>query len=406
MANSFPLGATLTFAYMGDKITAADATEWLAPTPTAPFAYSASYASTPATLLCPHPLMLGPNSGLWLTSNTASLAYKASGTVYCYTSGGYTATNYAEGDATNGYIYYTSTDGGANWTRRTLPNTKHYTIAYTAGMFIGFCISSTTNAVITSADAVTWAAGITGISQTTVSDIVSDGGNNIVIYPNSGTVANSSVLAATVWASATITAPGLAAGGLNKGGCTWNAGAGLFIGSVGTAGQYQTSPTGLTWTLRSTIATYQPYGTLFGTGCLYASNSTVTVAMSANGFFATTTDGLVWANHGFIVGTGPGTALILAIYYDGTRFVAVGGANSGGRTFYSTNGTAWTEGRPSFGVLVMPAGDRMVKLASNTVGIQSKAVLVTDPTATTAQTVAALTQSTAQAAANAYIRIK
>lgn len=405
MANSFPMGASLTFAYMGDKITAADATEWLAPTPTAPFPYTSGYSATPTTLLSPHPLMLGPNSGLWLASNTSSLAYKAADTLYCYTSGGYTAASYAEGDATNGYIYYTTVNGGTNWTRRTLPNTKHYTIAYTASLFVGFNISSTTNAVIYGTDAVNWTS-VTGLSQTTVSDIVSDGTNNIVIYPNSGVVANSSELAATVWASATIAAPNLSAGGLNKGGCTWNAGAGLFIGSVGTAGQYQTSPTGLTWTLRNTIATYLPYGTLFGTGCLYASNSTVTVAMSATGFFATTTDGLTWANHGFIVGTGPGTALVFAIYYDGTRFVAVGGANAGGRIFYSTNGTSWTEGRPSFCVVAMPAGDRMVKLATNGLGIQSKALLVTDPTATTAQTVAGLNQSTAQGATNAYIRIK
>jgi len=403
MANSFPMGASLTFAYMGDKITAADLTEWLAPTPTAPFAYTSDYASTPTTLLCPHPLMLGPNSGLWLASPTASLAYKASGTIYCYTSGGFTIANYAEGDATNGYIYYTSTNGGAAWSRRTLPNTKHYTIGYTAGMFIGFCISSTTNAVITSADAVTWGAGITGASQTTVSDIVSNGTDQIVIFPISGTVANSSTDSGATFASATITAPALGSAGLNRGGCTYNAGAGLFIGNVGTAGQYQTSPTGATWTLRNAIATYLPYGTLFGTSCLYASNSTVTVAMAANGFFATTTDGLVWANHGFIVGTGPTTALINAIYYDGTRFVATGAT----RVFYSTNGTTWTEGRPAFGttVTLLATNDRMLRIATSTNNVQSKAVLVTDPTATTAQTVAALTQSTAQGGTNSYCRI-
>ncbi len=403
MANSFPMGASLTFTYMGDKITAADATEWLAPTPTAPFAYDSSYSATPTTLLSPHALMSGPNAGLWLASTTSSLAYSASGTIYCYTSGGYTAANYAEGDATNGYIYYTSTDGGANWTRRTHPNTKLYTIGFTAGLFIGFSISSTTNGVIYGTNGSSWTS-VTGVSQTTVSDIVSDGGNNIVIYPLSGVVANSSVLAGTVWASATITAPGLTARGLNQGGCTWNAGAGLFIGSVGTAGQYQTSPTGLTWTLRNTIATYLPYGALFGTSCLYASNATVTVAMGLGGFFATTTDGLTWANWNFIVGTGPTTNLISSFYYDGTRFVAAGSAS--GRIFYSTNGTTWTEGRPTFGNQIMVTNDRMLRLPANTAGLQQKAVLVTDPTATTAQTVAGLTQSTAQAATNAYIRIK
>ncbi len=402
MANSFPMGASLTFTYMGDKITAADATEWLAPTPTAPFAYDSSYSATPTTLLSPHALMTGPNAGLWLATPTLSLAYKASGTLYCFTSGP-TASNYPEGDATNGYIYYTTTNGGAAWTRRTLPNTKVYSIGYTASLFIGFAISSTTNAVITSTDAVTWSS-VTGVSQANVSDIVSDGGNNIVIYPISGTVANSSVLAGTVWASATITAAGLGSQALGQGGCTWNAGAGLFIGSVGTAGQYQTSPTGLTWTLRNTQITYQPYGTLFGTTCRYASNATTTVAMAANGYFAITTDGLTWTDHNFIVGTGPSTALINVIYYDGTRFVAAGAT----RIFYSTNGTTWTEGRPSAGTAItnLTTNDRMLRLVNSTTLVQTKALLVTDPTATTAQTVAGLTQSTAQAATNAYIRIK
>ncbi len=403
MANSFPMGASLTFTYMGDKITAADATEWLAPTPTAPFAYDSSYSATPTTLLSPHALMSGPNAGRWLTSSAASLAYKASGTLYCYASGGATIASYPEGDATNGYIYYTSTNGGAAWTRRTLPNTKAYAIAYTASLFVGFAISSTTNAVIYGTDAVSWSS-VTGVSQTTVSDIVSDGGNNIVIFPQSGTVANSSVLAGTVWASATITAPGVGSGQLGRGACTWNAGASLFIGNVGTAGAYQTSPTGLTWTLKNAQATYLPYGTLFGTSCLYASNATVTVAMSVGGFFATTTDGLTWANHGFIVGTGPSTSLISAIYYDGTRFVATGPT----RIFYSTNGTTWTEGRPSFGSSgsLLTTNDRHLRIAASTANLQCKAVLVTDPTATTAQTVAGLTQSTAQGSTNSYIRIK
>lgn len=404
MANSFPMGASLTMAYMGDLVVAADSTEWLAPTPTAPFAYSSSYSATPTTLLCPHALMTGPNSGLWLASGTPSLAYKASDTLYAYTSGGYTAANYAEGDATNGYIYYTSTNGGSSWTRRTLPNTKPYAIAYTASLFIGFATGSTTNAVITGTDAVTWSS-LTGASQTTVSDIVSNGSTQIVIFPSTGTVANSSVDSGATWASATITAPNLSGIGLNQGGCTYNAGATLFIGSVGTAGSYQTSPTGATWTLKNAQSTFLPYGTLFGVNCRFASNSTVTVAMSQAGFFATTTDGLTWANHGFIVGTGSNTSLVTSFYYDGTRFVASG---AGGRIFYSTNGTTWTEGRPAFGVLgtILATNDRMLRIATATTNIQAKAILVTDPTATTAQTVAALLQSTAQSSTNSYCRIK
>lgn len=395
----FPLGATITDAYQGDTFTAADDTQWLANTTTAPFAYSAPYAGLPTALLCPHPLMTGPmGNGLWEMRSGATYAYKASGTITCITSNGYSSS--VEGDATNGYIYYTSTDGGANWTRRTLPNTKLYSIGFTAGLFIGITQGTS---VITSADAVTWSS-LTGASQTTVSDIVSNGSTQIVAFPSGAqTVANISVDSGATWASATVTGGGLANSTTwNTGGCTYNAGAGLFIGNVGVNGQYQTSPTGETWTLRSTIATYQPYGTLFGTTCRYASNSTTTVAIAINGFFATTTDGLTWANHGFIVGTGSRSTLISAIYYDGTRFVATGIA--AGRIFYSTNGVAWTEGRTAPAELIIPSNDRHLRVFGQ-FSFESKALIVTDPTATTAQTVTTLNQQTAQSANNDYTRI-
>jgi len=401
--SDFQLGSVITDAYQGDTFTAADNTRWLANTTTAPFAYTSDYAGTPTALLCPHPLITGPmGNGLWEMQTTATYAYKASGTISCIT-GARAGGSIIEGDATNGYIYYTSTNGGSSWTRRTLPNTKSYSVGFTAGLFVGFSQNPAANGIITSTDAVTWSSLTGASSQDNASDIVSNGSTQIVIFSDAGTKCNVSVDSGATWAEATITAPGLNTS-FNQGGCTYNAGAGLFIGNVGTAGRYQTSPTGETWTLRSTIATYLPYGTLFGTTCRYASNATVTVAIATNGFFATTTDGLVWANHGFIVGTGPRTTLIDAIYYDGTRFVATGATS--GRIFYSTNGTTWTEGRPAPAEIVIPSNDRHLRILGTVSAVgESKALIVTDPTSTTAQTVTSLTQGAAQAATNNYTRI-
>ncbi len=401
----FQFGSTITDVYQGDTFTAADTTQWLANTSTAPFAYSSTYSALPTALLCPHALMAGPMAnGLWEMRVGGTYAYSASGTITCITSAGYGDQTYVEGDATNGYIYYTSTNDGASYTRRTQPNTKKYSIGFTAGLFIGATgLGDTTNGIITSTDAVTWSGKTASAAfDQGLTDIVSNGSTQIVLFPaNSDTTAMYSLDSGVTWSAATVTAPQTVFFGFNTGFCTYNAGAGLFIGNVGTAGSYQTSPTGATWTLRNTIATYQPYGTLFGTTCRYASSSTTTVAIATNGYFAVTTDGLVWTDHNFIVGTGPTTNLVSAIYYDGTRFVITG---TTGRIFYSTNGVAWTEGRPAPGAIIIPSNDRHLRILGTAL-LESKALIVTDPTSTTAQTVTSLDQSSAAAATNTYTRI-
>lgn len=400
---AFELGSTLTMAYMGDLVAFPDGSEWIANTVTAPFDYTSTYASAPTNLLSPFSLIEGPYADLWLINAQASLAYKAADTLYCT---GNSSVNIAvaEGDATNGFIYYTSANAGSTWTRRTYPNNKNYATAFTAGTFVGFAINSTTNAIITGTDAVSWSS-VTGLSQSTVSDIVSDGSLSIGVFPQSGTTANYTLDGGTIWLAATITAPQLGARNLNQGGVTWNAGAGLYIGNVGTVGQYQTSPTFATWTLRSTIATYQPYGLFFGVGCLYASSATVTVAMGASGFFATTTDGLTWANHGWIAAGLPtlGLNAVIAFCHDGTRFVVL----AADRTFYSTNGTSWTEGRRSLSTgttNTLVANGRVVKVTNT--GIPSKAFLITDPTLTAPLTVSALASNGQPGSTNLYTRIK
>jgi hypothetical protein len=397
---AFPLGSVLTMTYMGDLVVANDGTEWICGTTTAPFAYTSGYSATPTNLLMPYAIFPGPWDGKWFTQTSSSLAYKSSGTLYC-TGNREGSASIVEGDATNGYIYYTTIDDGVTWTRRTFPNLKPYTVAYTAGKFIGFTINSTTTAIITSTDAATWTS-YTGVSQANVSDIVSNGSTQIVAFPQSGTVANVSVDSGATWALATITSPTAATATLNSGYCTWNAGAGLFIGNVGVAGQYQTSPTGATWTLRSTQATFQPYGVFFTYSCKFASNATLTVAIGTYGFFATTIDGLTWSNHGWITsGTAPINS-INSLYYDGTRFVAL----STERIFYSTNGTTWVEGRRAFGTAnqMLIANDRHVRMPI--ANILGKALLVTDPTVTTPLTVSPLYTGSTPNTANNYTRIK
>ncbi len=392
----FPLGSTLTMLYMGDTYTAADGGVWISNAPTSPFAYSATYANTPTVLLSPHALMTGPRGGLWLGTAGASIAYKASGTLYCYAAG----TSTIDGDTTNGYNYFTTTNGGASWTTRSFPNTKTYVVGYTASLFVGLATSATTNGIITGTDAISWNS-FTATSQATVSDIVSNGSTQILIFPSSGTVANYSTDSGATWAAATITGPSGASSGLNLGQVTWNAGASLYIGNTGVVGQYQTSPTGATWTLRATQATFSIYSQSFSAQTKYASNSTVTVAIGLNGFFATTTDGLTWSNHGYMVTSGQPGGNPTSFTYDGTRYVA----HYTERIFYSTNGTTWTEGRPTGSLPVYVTNDRCVKMFVNSSSLLQKAMLITDPTATTAATVASIFATTGIVSTMTYMRI-
>lgn len=397
---SLPLGATLTRTYVGDLVTDADGSVWIAGTTTAPFAYTSVYSGAPAPNLIAHPIMPGPKSSYWWIQAILgpSLAYKSASTLYC--TGG-TAIS-LEGDSTNGFYYYTSSNVGVNWTQRTFPNNKAYQVSYTAGLFVGVSLSSTTNAIITSTDAVTWTS-LTGISQTTVADIVSNGSTSIVAFPQSGTVANVSVDSGATWASAAITAPA-APTQFSSGMCTWNAGAGLFIGNNGSAGGYQTSPTGATWTNRPTQSTFGPYGLYFtALGLKFCSNSTTTVAVGLGGFFATTTDGLTWANHGFIL-AGMTQLAPTAVYHDGTRFVAI----FTDRVFYSTNGAAWVAGRninpAGGGGVTFVAGDRFFRACiNNAFGV---GFIVTDVTATAPLTVCPTATAQAQNNAITYYRIK
>ena len=373
----FPIGGAVSATYQGDVWTAPDGSVWLANTPTAPFAYTSDYASCAGIVTSPHPLMPGPDGGLW--SAALAIAYRASTPLYM------AILNGSRGDTTNGYFYYTSTDG-INWTERTFPNAKGYNICvYTAGKFIAYSGSGTTNAVITSTDAVTWTSA-TGVALAP-QDIVSDGANNIVAFGTSGTTAVSSVDGGTTWVSTTVVAvPNSIMPG--AGVATWNAGAGLFITPTATAGWYQTSPTGATWTTRATQVTYSKYSDFFTSNTVsprMASNATTTVAVGRSGFFCTTTDGLTWANHGYVSTSLGSNVSPNQVYHDGTRFVA----RYYQRVFYSTNGTTWIEGaKIGGGSAGQPQSNGKLFLTSfNSSGTASKMLQVSDVTLTTPQTV-------------------
>lgn len=395
----FPIGGTVSLPNQGDLYTAPDGSVWLGAFPSAPFAYSSTYASVAGISTVNHPLMNGPRDyGWWVPLSAIShLAYKPSGTL--------TATTALYGDTTNGFTYATSTNDGASWTTRSFPNTKLYeTLVFTGGKFVGVSNSSTTNGIITSTDAVTWTS-VTGVSAT-YQDVVSDGTNNFVAIATSGTTAASSTDGGTTWASATVTAfPNVSRPGMGL--ATWNAGASLFIGGTTTAGQYQTSPTGATWTLRSTQATFLPYSIQFGGACKFASNATTTVVVGNGGFFATTTDGLTWSNHGFMNPNMSGETTTNALYHDGSRFVAV---FNNGDVCYSTNGTSWTVVDRSLRLL---SGIGIVSISSGvlftgstiTAARPGKLVRMSDATSTTPQTIIPSTFG-APAGATTYVRIK
>lgn len=395
-----PLGGTVTIPYSGQPVyTAPDGTQWYSNVPTAPFAYTSDYSYLPDFMTSPHAIMNGPESnGTWVPPITAfNIAYNPSSGLY--------VTSYYDGDATNGYNYYTSSNNGTTWTKRTFPNNKAYnTIQYTAGKFVACIDSTTTNGVITSTDGINWTS-VTGVLLVAY-DIVSDGVNNIVIM-GSGTGIAYSTDGGSTWTSATGAGSFSSTVGLcvGQGGITWNAGAGLFIAGMGNVGAYQTSPTGATWTARNAQATYSIYGSKFAAGTKYASNATTTVAVGTGGFFATTTDGLTWSNHGYISTSNLATTIVPnQVYYDGTRFVA----RFQNLVFYSTNGTTWTQGSSigGFTLLTPQSNGTLFGFPLLTTLLPTELLRVANVASTTRQTVISPVLHVAQVTSHIHYRIR
>jgi hypothetical protein len=343
MGKAFPLGAIITVPYNGATFTAADGSQWLAAVGTSVAYDAAVHTDLPrgmktAAIPFPGPLANGgfsstPNANLSAAYDSANTAWVLAATF---------------GNAAVGFTHYTSTDHGANWTQRTLPNSLSYVMwAPTTGKVWGLA-ATTTSASITSTDG--------GASWTTVtpggavpSGIVhfaSDGASNYIAIAGGGTGGVYTTNGGTAVSTLTLPAAAntAATGPFGAGSSTFNAGASLFVVPSGaTAGAYYTSPTGAVWTNRNAQSTFAPYSNFFGAGSvLMASSATVTVAVGNNGFFANTTDGLAWSNHGFISTDHRVSSISSpnnrALWYDGTRFVLLWGD----AILYSVAGTTWT----------------------------------------------------------------
>lgn len=397
-----PIGGTsnITFAASNSNplFTAADGSQWYTYNPNSPFDYTSDYSYLPTFMLSSGSLFGGPVANLWAGTQTIYMAYDSSTNTYC-TSG-------ASGTAAK-YLYYQSNNGGNTWNTYATPTSgsviNYSPVVFTAGKFF-MGSSTTTNGLAYSTDGgVTWTRATK--NSGTVVDIISNGANNVVILPSGAGTASYSTNGGTSFTNATI--GGNAGSGYPGGGCgTWNAGASLFVVPISTAGQYATSPTGATWTLRSQQTTYQRYSSYLIGGTKMASNTTTTIAMGLYGFYCTSTDCLTWSNHGFISNyTRAASSYPDAFYHDGTRFVAVFGS----QTWYSTDGTTWTEGT-RIGLnsaLSISSGVLFGFVGSTSQGSKTKVIRVANVASSTKQTViGSLAHSVSSGATRAATRVR
>jgi len=397
--SGFPIGSVLQMSYGGDLLTASDGSQWIATTPTSPFAYTSDYSYLPNYLTSPHPLMNGWENGLFRFVNASVIAYSPSG-VYC--------TNALYGSGfTSGFNYYTSSDG-VNWTLRLFPNLINYPlVVYVAGKFFAVANGTTTSAIIHSTDAISWTTAnlTTGVNPAT--DIVYNGSN--LVLTGTGTTAAYSANLGVSWTNVTLPSSAPNIGGIpGSGASIWSQSAGLFIVASTTSGTYSTSPNGITWTHRNNIESFLPYASALTNNTKFAASNSIIVAMGTSGFYLTSTNGLSWTGPNYIPGISSSSCQQL--YHDGTRFVA----RFGYGVYYSTNGTAWFSARQigavvntsptaySNGVLFCPCGN-------GGASIPSKLFKVTDVTLTTPQTISAPTLANLPAGAGGsgvYYRIR
>lgn len=344
------LGEAIQFPVsVGDTFTASDGTVWKQNTAKA-LAYSSTYASFLAN--CPQcvisaTVIKGPYqaSGIdgWLAWSNATAGIVGA------TAGGSTWLMAQRQLGNDLDYYYTSTDASQTWTQRTPPVAgKGWGTSWNGSIFLMYAASTTTNGAQTSADGIAWTAN-TAISIASIGDIIWNGSVWLVL-PNNSTGCATSPDGLT-WTSRTSTNTASASQNPNSigiGNSTWNAGAGLFITGTNTAGQYQTSPDGATWTNR-TPAPFSTMQAFTNVGSAkWASNSTRTVVCATYGMSAYSDNGTSWtvvaidSTNQFNTGTaGPA-----ALWWDGTRFTAV---YSTSNVYYSTDGTSWT--RATRGVL-------------------------------------------------------
>lgn len=403
----YPLGATASGSFWSNVYSAPDGSKWLSGVQGIP--YDSSYGNIPESVTTTFDLLNGPVNGFFTRLNTTvqfCLAYNPSNSTYC--------TGVIEGRSGVGFYYYTSTDNGATWTKRTFPNN---TIQYTrlkcvSGIFVAVANSTTTNGIITSTDGITWTsvnAPSTGMSSAV--DIVSNGSSNILII-GTGVCFYSTNSGASFALATGTPILSFSSWGYEVGTLTWNQGASLWIFITSTAGSYATSPDGSVWTTRSTSSGFAEFS-LFQTSGLvkFASNATKTIAFMNNGFIVETTDGLTWTNPRFIannISTTTSAANIAVAFYDGTRFVV----NYNYRLFYSSDGTSWTEApkmstfSTSSVALNSVVNNKIYSVIYAPNGIRNQVFLCNDITSTTPKNIASAISSSLTYPQSTATRIK
>jgi hypothetical protein len=296
--------------------------------------------------------------------------------------------------------YFTSTDAGATWTRRTLPVAgKLWDALWDGTNFVLHASATGATGVQEGTDGVSWTAR-TAISVS-LSEIIYNGSIYLAV-PFSGTTGATSPDRVT-WTTRTLAVAVSTPTSGALGAITWNNGAGLFLAQHTTFGQsYQTSPDGATWTARTSLTDYNP-ALASGVGVLFASSSTVTIAVGPGGLCTTSTDGLTWGTPALIdtaFGTTAGNAL--AAYHDGTRFVVV----LGGFLYYSTNGTSWTKS-PCGRLPITSASQVYIRTPTGlAVVVLGRMFHVTDPTSSTPANILAPAPIALTAGTRQYLRIK
>ncbi len=319
MTNYKRLWEQITLPYNGDVITFSDNSAFKAATGKA-LAYSSTYSD----LLTYAPWLLSsavnmnwPINGVWDQSITyKQIIWPTSGTWVLITS-----------DST---YYYTSSNSGSTWTRRTLPwPFAIWTWLWDGTNYILYTNSNTTNAGFESTDGITWTART--IVSLTVKDIIYNWSVYLTISANATTASTSPDR--ITWTSRTLstTSSNITCQPWN-GFVTWNAWAWLFIVWAWAQHTYMTSPNGDTWTTRTTAENFT------FSNWLFASSSTRTVYISAWNWLYTT-DGINWTYCTLPDEFKVAWSTPLSVFYDGTRFVAIFLAMS----FYSTDGITWVK---------------------------------------------------------------
>lgn len=336
-ANGFNSFSSQFFNLPGVR-TFSDGSKWASSSNQYAIPYDSSYGTLAPWIEWPYELISGPSNGLFdIVGGYSRLAHDTNSGIYCTSAVDYNTANGAD------CKYYTSTDG-INWTARYFPYSNIYRIVvFINGYFYAIGSAYSANAILRSSDGVTWSSS-TGIAFSASSTfIVFDGSNTILIC--SGTSVVRSADNGVTWSTSTPTNFNIGSSSTampyRGGAVIYHSNSGLFI-SIHSSNSYSTSPDGITWTLRNP-SNFKEYKQFSYPAPVFATNGTKLIAFGYAGRITSSTDGVNWVTPTFITSEmGLGTPNIA--WHDGTYFVVRYGNI---RTFYSTDGISWNEGKPA-----------------------------------------------------------